>query len=39
MTLTGPAHSSQLMGWDNLGITTLNHAICASNVFEKMPEN
>ena len=33
------AHSSQLMEWQNLGITTLKHATCAPNVFLKLPEN
>ena len=33
MTFIGYAHSSQFMEWQNLGITTLNHATCAPNVF------
>ena len=39
MALIGLAHSSQFMEWQNLGIAALNHAICAPNVFEKLPEN
>lgn len=39
MTLTGHAHSSQLMEWHNLGITTLKHSICTSNVSKKLTEN
>ena len=39
MALTGPAHTSQFMEWYNLGITILKHAICAQNVFKKLPEN
>ena len=31
--LIGHAHFSQLMEWQNLGITTLNHATYAPNVF------
>ena len=27
------------MEWQNLGIATLKHAICATNVFLKLPEN
>ena len=27
------AHSSQLLEWQNIGITTLKHATCARNVF------
>ena len=37
--LIKPAHSSQFMKWQNLGIATLKHAICAPNVFLKLPEN
>ena len=37
--LIGHAHSSQFMEWQNLGIATLKHAICATNVFLKLPEN
>ena len=37
--LIGHAHSSQFMEWQNLGIATLKHAICAPNVFFKLPEN
>ena len=32
--LAGNAHSSQFMEWQNLGITTFNHVICAPNVFK-----
>ena len=39
MTLIGHALSSQFMEWQNLGITTLKHAKCASNVFKKLPED
>ena len=39
MTLTGHAHSSQFMEWQNLGITTVKHAKCAPNVFKKLPDN
>ena len=39
MTLIGHAHSSKFMEWQNLGITTLQHAKCTSNVLKKMPEN
>ena len=31
--LIGRAHSSQFMEWQNLGITTLKHAICPPDVF------
>ena len=31
--LIGHAHSSQLLEWQNLGITTLKHATCVPNVF------
>ena len=37
--LIGHAHSSKFMEWQNLGIATLKHAICATNVFLKLPEN
>ena len=39
ITLIGPAQSSQFMEWHNLGIGTLKHAVCAPNVFQKLPEN
>ena len=39
MTLTGHAHFSQFMEWQNLDIKTLKHAIYAPNVFLKLPEN
>ena len=39
VTLIDYAHSSQFMSWQNLGITTLNYATCASNGFLKFPEN
>ena len=39
MTLIGHVHSSQLMEWQNLGITTLKHAKYTPNVFKKLPEN
>ena len=32
--LIGSAHSSQFMEWYNSGITTLNQAICAPNIFK-----
>ena len=38
MRLAGSAHSSQFMEWHYQGITTLKHAISASNVFLKLPE-
>ena len=36
MTLIGQAHSSQFMRLHNLGVTTLEHAICTPNVFLKI---
>ena len=39
MRLIGPAHSSQFMEWHNSGITTLNHAISAPNVYENLLQN
>ena len=33
MTLIGHAHSSELMEWQNLGITTLKYAACVPDVF------
>ena len=39
MALIGHAHSSEFMEWRNLGITRLKHAMCAPNIFLKMPEN
>ena len=39
MTLIGYAHSSQFMEWQNLGVTTLKHAKCATNVYKKFPKN
>ena len=39
MTLIGHTNSSQFMEWQNLVITTLNHATCAQNVSKEMPEN
>ena len=39
MTLIGHAHSSQFMERQIIGITTLKHAKCATNVFKKLPEN
>ena len=39
MRLIGPAHSSQFMEWHNSGITTLNHAICAPNVYKNLLQN
>ena len=39
MKLIGNAHWSQLLEWQNLGITTLKHAKCAPKVFKKLPEN
>ena len=32
MKLLGNTHSLQIMEWQNLGITTVKHAICAPNV-------
>ena len=37
--LIGHAHSSKFMEWPNLGIATLKHAICPTNVFLKLSEN
>ena len=37
--LIGHAHSSKFMERQNLGIATLKHAICVTNVFLKLPEN
>ena len=37
--LIGHAHSSEFMEWKNLGIATLKHAICPTNVFLKLLEN
>ena len=37
--LIGLAHSPQFMKWENLGITTLKHATCATNVCLKLLEN
>ena len=37
--LIGHTHSSQFMEWQNLGFTTRKHAICAPNIFKKLPEN
>ena len=36
MTLADHVHSSQLMEWHSLGITTLKHAICGPNIFLKL---
>ena len=36
MMLPNPTHSSQFIEWDNLGITTLQHAIYAPIVFSKI---
>ena len=33
MRLIGPAHFSQIMEWNDSGITKLKHAISAPNVF------
>ena len=38
MTLVNPTHSSQFIEWGSLGITTLQHAICAPNVFLKIAD-
>ena len=37
--LIGLTHSPQFMKWKNLGITTLKHATCATNVYLKLLEN
>ena len=39
MKLIGHAHSSQLMEWQNLGITTLKNAKYAPNAFKKLSQN
>ena len=39
MRLIAPAHYSHFMRRYNSGITTLKLAICAPNVFPKLPEN
>ena len=37
--LIGHAHSSQLLEWQNLGITTLKYTTCTPNILQKLPEN
>ena len=39
IALIWPALSSKFMEWNNLGIKTFKHAICAPNVLQKLSEN
>ena len=39
MMLIGHTHSSQLMEWKNLGVSTLKHNTCAPIVFKILAEN
>ena len=39
MRLIGPINSYQFMEWHNSAITTLKHAVLASNIFKNLLEN